>query len=48
MRYICRECAFSDKIREAFVQSTMEIVCVNHLLKICTLPASTSCVINSS
>ena len=28
VRYICSQCLFSDKIREAFVQSTMEIVCV--------------------
>jgi hypothetical protein len=32
VRYICSQCLFSDKIREAFVQSTMEIVCVDYCL----------------
>ncbi len=32
VRYICSQCSFSDKIRAAFVQSTMEIVCVEDLL----------------
>jgi len=26
VRYICDQCVFTDKIREVFVQSTMEIV----------------------
>jgi hypothetical protein len=37
VRYICSQCLFSDKIREAFVQSTMEIVCVEDFLWIFVL-----------
>ena len=35
VRYICSQCLFSNKVREAFVQSTMEIVCVEDVLDFC-------------